>query len=193
VANADLPDEELVSLVAKADKEALSKLYEKYARIVYSLALKVLRDKELAEEVTQETFFSLWRKADSYQSSKGKVSSWLLSIVHNRAIDEVRRRTRSKEVQADHRPGYVIPALDHEELLQHVAKEEDANSVRKALQNLPPDQLHVLLQSYFNGLTQAEIADRLGIPLGTVKTRMRLGLQKLKAALLDQKKESPSS
>ena len=184
-----LPDEKLVALVAKADKEALAVLYDKYVRLVFSLAVKILQDKELAEEVTQETFLLLWRRANSYQPHRGKFSSWLLSIAHNRVIDELRRLRRSREVQGGEELRYPEPNDETLDAIEQVEREARSQTVREAIAQLSASQQQVLNLAYFQGLTQVEVAEKLSIPLGTVKTRMRLGLQKLKAALQAQNKE----
>lgn len=170
--------------VAAGDGAALGMLYDRYSTSVYSLALRILSDRQLAEELVQETFLRVWRQAASYQAMRGALAAWILGIARNLAIDELRRRGARPQVA----PG------DADERLALVESDEDDPSdqvytrirhdvVAGALDQLPGAQREVLELAYFGGLSQSEIAGRLGEPLGTVKTRMRLGLQKLKSIL----------
>ncbi|MBI2867962.1 MAG: sigma-70 family RNA polymerase sigma factor [Chloroflexi bacterium] len=180
---ADLPDETLIKLTDQGNKEALSALYDKHGGRVYCLALKLLADKESAEEVAQDTFVKVWQRASSYSQEKGQFSSWLLSVAHHRAIDELRRRRRTRtDANLPEERAALVRDPDPDPVDQ-VLSQERSNLVRDALGQLPDAQREVIALAYFKGLTQTEIAERLKTPLGTVKTRMRLALQKLKPLL----------
>jgi len=179
--NAD--DVALMRRIVEADETALGALYDRWVRSLYSLVLHLLKDPDEAEDVVEETFWQAWRKADSYEPSKGAVSTWLLTIGRRKALDRLRSRKRSKEdaisddrTFADLPSNAPDPAVDAEgaELREHV---------RAALNELPDEQREVLELGYFSGLSQSEIADATGQPLGTVKTRMRLAMQKLREPL----------
>lgn len=184
-----LADEALLSLIAVSDRQALAALYDRYGRRVFALAARMLGDSHASEEVTQDVFLSVWRRVSSYKAGKGRFTTWLFSIAHNRAIDELRRRRREKyrenPVLEDHMdlPSESVPPPE-----EVVARSEGA-MVREALGTLPSEQRGVIEMSYFGGLTQVEIAERTGQPLGTVKTRMRLALKKLRLALTERIEE----
>ena len=179
----EVSDEVLVSRVAGGEREALADLYDRYGGVAFSLAVSILGDRMSAEEVTQDAFLRVWRAASAYQPTRGAFATWLMAIVRNRAIDELRR-------------GRLPPGVEPPIPLQNPASiEETAPGVeesvlrgvrmRRALSWLPDEQRRVILLSYFLGLTHREIAERLGAPLGTIKTRMRLGLQKLRELYKD--------
>lgn len=170
--------------VAGGDSAALGALYDRYSASVYSLALRVLNDRQLAEELVQETFLRVWRQASSFDTMRGALSAWIIGIARNLAIDELRRRSVRPQAAGG----------DADETLAQLESSDDDPSdqvytrlrheaVIGALEQLPEAQRAVLELAYFSGLSQSEIAERLGDPLGTVKTRMRLGLQKLKSLL----------
>ena len=178
-----LTDLELLEHISNQDRDALATLYERFGRRVFSLAVRILSDSVSAEEVTQDVFMSVWRRGATYVSKKGKFTTWLFSIAHNRTIDELRKRrrdlSRTNDDIDDHlnlESGDVSPAD------VTVAQSEYAK-IRAAMQDLPEEQKNVVELSYFKGLTQTEIAEKTGQPLGTVKTRMRLALKKLRKAL----------
>jgi RNA polymerase sigma-70 factor (ECF subfamily) len=176
-------DEELVERLADRDERALERLYERYGRAVYSLVLKMLREPAQAEEIAQEVFLKLWRRPSSYMAGRGTFSTWLLSVAHHRAVDELRARRHETLPLADGAngtPELVDEALD---LADHAWVREQRMAVRQALATLPVSQRQAIEMAYFMGLTQREIADRLGEPLGTIKTRMRLGMHKLRGCL----------
>lgn len=178
-----LSDEDLLALVADGRPEALEAVYDRYARQAYALALRILRDREASEEVVQDTFVAVWRRAASYESSIGRPYSWLLKITRNRAIDELRRR-RSRGQRALREGGRLPDLPDLPEVAEEDGRLSELGSlVTGALKNLPPEQREVLELSYFGGFSQREITERTGIPLGTVKTRARLALKKLRKAL----------
>lgn len=177
---ASLSDEELLALIADGRPEALEAAYDRYARQVYALALRILRDREASEEVVQDTFTAVWRRAASYKASIGRPYSWMIRIARNRAIDELRRR-RSRG-QTSLRDGSRVP--EPPDVAEEDGRLSDLGAlVVGALKELPSEQREVLEMSYFGGLSQREITERTGVPLGTVKTRTRLALKKLRKAL----------
>jgi RNA polymerase sigma factor (sigma-70 family) len=177
-----LQDGQLVQLVAEKDADALEILYERYGKVAYSLARRILTDEVLAQDVVQEVFLSLWRNASRFDAARGTVATYLLSMTHHRAVDVVRReenlrrRRTSDEVlefQPDPNPGVEAEA----------EAAERRSEVRAALAQLPPAQREALALAYFGGYTQREVATLVGVPLGTVKTRMAAGMRKLEQAL----------
>jgi RNA polymerase sigma-70 factor, ECF subfamily len=182
-----LDDPALIRLIAHARTEALSALYDRYGRLVFSLALHVLGDQALAEEITQDVFFRIWEKAGTYRPEEAKVSTWLTSITRHRAIDVLRQRgvrpaldrTEWSETQL-----MLVPdgADSPEEVTERTLQQE---LVRRAVALLPVEQSRVLELAYFQGLTHSQIAALSGEPLGTVKTRIRLAMQKLREILVD--------
>ena len=180
----DLGDDQLITLVAHGEKEALEALYDRYGAAVYSMARYMLGDGQLAEEVTQEIFVKVWLKAGSYDSRRGKARTWLMSIAHHRSVDEI--RSRKRDFQATESVPHELLDLHasqrpstEEEVHRNLSREE----VIAALATLPMEQRKVIVMAYFEGYSQSEIAQRLAQPLGTVKTRTRLGMQKLRAVL----------
>ena len=169
-------DAAAVRRVAAGDAEALRELYDRYGRVVYSFAYRIVGDAGLAEECTQDVFVTLWRRADRYDPERAKVTTWLFVVARNRAIELVRARAR----RATPEPDVDVPgtAPDPAEL---VAAADTAQRVAEAMAELPETQLDVLRLSFFDGLSHAEIAELIGIPLGTVKGRMRLALERLRA------------
>lgn len=184
----DLSDEELMRRLFYRDRRALEAIFDRYGDLVYSTALRVLRDPHLAQDVSQEIFVRLWRKPQSYSAERGRFTTWLISVARNRAVDEVRSRRRRHryETASPEEQEREVPAGDANDPALSAQLAEQARLVRAALAELPPEQRQVLELAYFGGLTQQEIADRLAQPLGTVKTRIRLGMQKLRAALAPQ-------
>ena len=178
-----LADEELISLVdTKDDPQAFATLYDRHSRPAFSLAYRMMGDSQTAEDLTQEAFLKLWRAAGSYRPERASVRTWLLSIVHNKAIDQLRsqasRRRTHQKVEAAAQSFEVSEDFGH--TLANVQREQ----VREALRSLPEEQLKILELSYFSGYTHVQIAQLLGVPLGTVKGRMRLGLKKMRGFLL---------
>jgi RNA polymerase sigma-70 factor (ECF subfamily) len=177
-------DEGLLRLIARADKEALGELYDRYGGLVFSIALKSVGNRETAEEITQDVFLRIWQNAATYQSQRGKVSTWIASITRNRAIDMIRQyqiRPESQSVSWEAAPGANLPEQDRLEF--KVERSERRSQVHSALANLPGEQKQALALAYFLGYTHREIAEALDLPLGTVKTRIRLALQKLRSYL----------
>ena len=180
-----IADDQLVSRIAAGDASALEALYDRYVRQCFGLALRMVGEPGLAEEVVQEVFLKLWSRPDSYSPQKGAFVSWLLSLVHHRSVDELRKRSRTEVALDNDQPLSVIntrpdPQPDPSE---QVWVMEQQRVVRQALGELPENQRLVLELAYFGGLSQSQIAERTSQPLGTVKTRMRMGLQNLRGLL----------
>lgn len=180
-----LSDTDLIGRAADGDARALEVLYDRYSRVVFSFALRIVGDRELAEELLQEAFFRAWQQGAAFQASRGTFVTWLLSITHNLAIDEVRKLRRRPQKAESEDPTSVLEGMadsgpDVEETVWLTTLRE---TITEAMAQLPTSQREAIELAYFNGLTQREIADRLGEPLGTIKTRMRLGFQKLREAL----------
>lgn len=178
-------DDILIARVASQDRRALELLYDKYAPAVMGLAVKIVGDRNAAEEIVQEAFWRVWRRASTYSARRGKFTSWLFGITHNLAIDEVRRhsgigKSTSVELEDDSLAGLADVRTDvFEAAFQRVTGEQ----VRSALAVLPDPQRRVIELAFFEGLTHQEIADKLGEPIGTVHTRARLALNKLREKL----------
>jgi RNA polymerase sigma factor (sigma-70 family) len=184
--HAHLSDEALVALVARGDEDALAELYDRVSRIAYGLALRVLRDERHAEDAVQEAFLQVWRSAATFRAERAKASTWILTLVHRRAVDLVRREERR---QAD-------PLTDDAEAAQAPEQTEEAawlrferERVQTALKQLPDVQREALELAYYGGFSQSELADRLGVPLGTIKSRMFAGLARLRELLDDSAPE----
>lgn len=181
----EMADADLIGRAAVGDARALEVLYERYSRVVYSFALRIVADPQLAEELLQEVFFRAWQQGGAYSASRGSFVTWLLSITHNMAIDEVRKRRRRPQRADSEDPEAVLAAVP--DLGLSVEDEVWLGALRDtiagALDTLPPNQRVAIEMAYFKGLTQREIAEQLGEPLGTIKTRMRLGIQKLRDQL----------
>jgi RNA polymerase sigma-70 factor (ECF subfamily) len=167
------------------DRHAFEVIYDRYGDLVYSTALRVLRDPQLAEDISQEIFVRLWRKPERYVAERGRFLTWLISVTRNRAVDEVRARGRRQryETASPEEQERELPASEAIDPALNAQLAEGRRIVRAALAELPPEQRQVIELAFFGGLTQREIADRLAQPLGTVKTRIRLGMQKLRAHL----------
>ena len=179
-----LGDEALIERLVRRDVRALDTLYGRYSRPVFSLALKILGDREIVEEVVQEVFLRLWTRAASFDPARGKLLSWLLTITHHRAVDELRRRRSQPEVDGldEQLASAEEPASDPSETYAQI---EDKEAVQRALARLPETQRRPIEMAYYGGLTQVEISQTLNEPLGTIKTRMRLGMQKLRVLLAE--------
>lgn len=180
----DLEDGQLVTLIADGSEGALEALYERYGRTVFSMARYMLGHTQQAEEVTQEVFINVWLKAKSYDSSRGAPRTWLMSVAHHRVVDEVRSRKRLAKStdQVPHELLDLHPTTrptPEGEAQRNLARED----ILAAMADLPDEQRCVIAMAYFGGYSQSEIATQLGQPLGTVKTRTRLGMHKLRDAL----------
>jgi RNA polymerase sigma-70 factor (ECF subfamily) len=181
-----LADEELMIFVQEGDSGALEVLYDRHGGAAYSLAHRIAGDSQAAEDVTQDAFLSVWRTSAGYDAARGSVRSWLLQIVRNRAIDALRRSAaRGGRLDLDD-DGLLEAQQAPEQTDAEASRRERARQVRGALRDLPRDQVQVIGLAYFGGFTHSEIAELLGMPLGTVKGRMRLGLQKVRANLGEQ-------
>ena len=169
---------------AQGDREALARIYDRYWRRVYSLALRMLRNQRQAEEIAQDVFLTVWRRGGTYNKERGSFPTWIMSVAHNRCIDELRKvRRRARLPTFDIDDLHVEPSGDSEEVTKAVFNSLDREALLEALDRLPPAQKEVIMMAYFQGLTQSEISDELSTPLGTVKTRMRLGLHKMRGLL----------
>ena len=172
-----LADEDLISLAASGDTQALAALYDRHGRVAYSLAYRMMGERQAAEDLVQEAFLKVWRAAGSYRVERASVRTWILSIL-NRGIDMLRstasRRRTQERVEAQ------TPASQPSEAFGETWRNSQREQVREALRGLPPEQLKVLELAYFSGYTHMEIAELLDLPLGTVKGRMRLGLKKIR-------------
>jgi len=178
----DLADEDLMQLVRKGDSAAFEVVYERHATAAFSLAYRMVGSRNAAEDVVQEAFLSLWRSGARYDRARGSVRTWVLGIVHNRAIDALRRsmvhdRRRASDEGIEER----FEARERTDV--EAARNDEAREVHAALKSLPDEQCKVIELAYFGGFSQSEIADMLGTPLGTVKGRMRLGLEKMRGQL----------
>ena len=179
-------DESLMRLIVHRQENALSELYDRYGRLVYSISVNVLGEAGAAEEVTQDVFLRVWERAVTYDAEQGKVVTWLARITRNRAIDLVRfRHLRLESSSIAWEELSSTPPVDGHNVEQTIELAQQQQRIRQAIGHLPPEQREALALAYFQGLTHQEIADRLGQPLGTVKTRVRLAMQKLKSELVE--------
>jgi RNA polymerase sigma factor (sigma-70 family) len=184
--HAHLSDEALVALVARGDEGALAELYDRIGRIAYGLALRVLRDERHAEDAVQEAFLQVWRSAATFRAERAKASTWVLTLVHRRAVDLVRREERR---QADPLTDDSVLGLAAEETEEAAWLRFERERVQAALKELPDVQREALELAYYGGFSQSELADRLGVPLGTIKSRMFAGLARLRELLDDSAQE----
>jgi RNA polymerase sigma factor (sigma-70 family) len=175
---AHLSDEALVALAARADDGALAELYDRFGHVAYGLALRVVRDPALAEDAVQEAFLTIWRSAARFVPERAKASTWILTLVHRRAVDVVRREQPRRAEPIEVAPQASANATEDEAWLRlRRARVQDA------LRQLPDQQREALELAYYGGFTQSELADRLGEPLGTIKSRMFAGLARLRELL----------
>jgi RNA polymerase sigma-70 factor (ECF subfamily) len=180
-----LADEELMPLIGEKDPEAFEVFYDRHGGVAYSLAYRIVGEKAAAEDVTQEAFISIWKSGARFDRARGSVRSWMLSIVRNRAIDALRSRA-GKAPKLTFDDDAVLEQRPSEELTEDEAmRRETATEVRGALGTLPGEQSKVIELAYFGGFSQSEISRMLGVPLGTVKGRMRLGLEKIRGELAE--------
>jgi len=171
-----------MQLVAGGDARAFEVIYERHATVVFSLAYRICGVRAAAEEVAQEAFLSIWRSGGRYERTRGSVRTWLLGVVHNRAIDALRRSTVHDRLRsADEQAAERLESPERTEV--EVARRDEARSMRAVLGGLPSEQRRVVELAYFGGFTHEQIAEMLDAPLGTVKGRMRLALEKLRAGL----------
>ena len=178
-------DRELILRIGKGDQEAFRGLFGRYAPSANALALRVVRQSHLAEEIVQEAFMALWKNPDGYDQQRGSVKSWLMGMVHHRAVDLVRREEAHRRRAEQAIPEALETEPDvAEQVVDEVGAPEDRRLVRAAMDELPPDQRRVIELMYFGGRTQSQIAAELDLPLGTVKSRTLLGMRRLRGALL---------
>ena len=173
-----LADEALISLVGAGDAGAFAALYGRHCRAVYSLSYRMTGEKQAAEDLAQDAFLKVWRSAGTYQPRRGNVRTWILTVVHNRGVDRFRssaRRRRTRE-----KAEALAPGSQPSEAFSEAWANHQRDRLREALRDIPRDQREVLALVHFFGLTNAEVSERLGLPLGTVKGRARLGLRKLR-------------
>jgi RNA polymerase sigma factor (sigma-70 family) len=173
-------DEQVLEAVGRGDDDALGVLYDRFGRLAYRLAFRILRDRALAEDAVQEAFLAVWRSADAYKRERAKPSTWILTVVHRRAVDLVRREQIRRGEPLEVAPEPSVGPVDEDAVLR-----DRRAAVQAALTELPGEQRQALELAYYGGLTQSELAERLGVPLGTVKSRMFAGLGRLRELLAD--------
>lgn len=179
---ARLADEDLLTLVERGDADAFELVYDRHARVAFSLAFRLLGDRQAAEDLVQDAFLAVWRGAGGYASARGAVRTWVLSIVHNRGVDRIRTMAAGAR---------RLEALQGEAVIREAAPDAAdlgvdnamAANVRQEMDALPDEQSAVIRLAYYGGFTHQEIAEMLQLPLGTVKSRMRLGLERLRRAV----------
>ncbi len=180
-----LSDEALVALVARSSEEALAEVYDRFGRVAYGLALRIVRDRALADDAVQEGFLAVWRSAPRFVPERARASTWILTLVHRRAVDLVRRQERRRlEPLAE---GFESGAGDSTEEAAWRGFERDR--IQQALRRLPDQQREAIELAYYGGFTQSELAERLGQPLGTIKSRMFNGLGRLRELLVEPEQE----
>src|SRR5215208_5054609 len=173
-----LADEDLISLVEAADAEAFATLYDRHIRAAFSLAHRMMGERQASEDLAQDAFLKVWRGASSYRAERGSVRTWILSIVHNRGIDKLRSQASRRKTQE--RVEASAPRSQPSEAFAETWRNSQRDQVREALNTLPAEQLKIRELAYFSGYTHVEISELLELPLGTVKGRMRLGLKKIR-------------
>ena len=175
-----LSDHALLALIARGDRDAFARLYDRYGQAAYSLAVRVVRDRELAADVVQDAFLVVWNQASKFDADRGQPSSWILTVTHHRAVDIVRREHRRRADPLDEARDGADPAMPvDEQAWVGVAGEQ----VRAALRTLPDQQREVIELAYFAGYTQSELAERLALPIGTIKSRTFAAMNQLREAL----------
>ncbi|TDL30687.1 sigma-70 family RNA polymerase sigma factor [Jeotgalibacillus sp. S-D1] len=176
-------DIELYKRLVQQDKMALETLYNRYEKLIYSFSYRMTKDPKLAEEVVQEVFMKLWKTHAVYSEEKGKFSSWLLTMTRNMALDLIRKQSKRPTVEYEERDSLQEASETPEVMLE---EKEQTRLVRRAVTKLKKDQQHIIELFYFQGLTHEKIADRTGLPLGTVKGRIRLALKHLKTHIHEE-------
>lgn len=177
-------DEDLLLRVGAGDDRAFRELFARYANVAHALAFRLVRQAQVSEEIVQEAFLSVWRSPERYDRTRGSVRAWLMGTVHHRAVDAVRReqaqRRRADQAAA---MGQGVAEDLTDEVLSAIDLPRERHLVRRALAELPDEQRDVIQQMYFEGMSQSQIAERTGLPLGTVKSRTLLGMRRLRAHL----------
>lgn len=180
---ADIPDEELLARTVAQDVDAFEALYDRHAGTIYSLVLRIVREPEIAEELLQETFWQVWRKAEQYNGG-GAVGAWLCRIGRNKSLDHLRRvKARPQSDGSEPEALERIAAPEHQQVEAEVSRSWDRRHLQNALAAIPDEQRRCLELAYFDGKSQREIAEEMGTPIGTIKTRVRIGLEKLERSL----------
>ena len=179
-----LSDEEILDGIALGDEESVGLLYDRYGRAAYSLAYRILNDVHAAEDVVQEAFLNVWRMAGSFNASRGSARSWLLSVVHHKAIDIIRKNRARIPTIPDR--DYMHPVTQADEVWRNVVNNLDRETIQKALTQLSGEQREAIEMAYFSGYTHKQISELQGVPLGTAKGRIRNGMQKLRSHLMGQ-------
>ncbi|HVC81132.1 MAG TPA: sigma-70 family RNA polymerase sigma factor [Chloroflexota bacterium] len=178
-----MSDEDLVARLRERDANAFTALYDRYSRMSFGLAYRMLSDPAAAEDVVQEAFLSVWRQADTFRPERSAARTWILSIVHHRAVDRLRRGTTTQEV-SDAGLDYTPDRADESVNVEHEVRAlMEANEIHRVLGLLPLEQRRAIEMAYFGGLSHTEIAGKLSVPVGTVKGRLRIGLQKMRTLL----------
>jgi RNA polymerase sigma-70 factor (ECF subfamily) len=185
-----LDDEELMERILHRDLQAFRVLYERYGSLVYSTCLRIVRDAQIAEDMVQEIFLRIWRRPESYLPQRGRFVTWLTSVTRNRAVDEIRSRNRRfrHETASPEEQEREVPSAERMDPALTAELKDQRRLILAALERIPREQREVIELAYFGGFTQQEISERLSQPLGTVKTRIRLGMQKLRSALTPELK-----
>jgi RNA polymerase sigma factor (sigma-70 family) len=179
-------DRDLLRRIGRADEEAFRELFRRYSPTAMALARRVVRQPFIAEEIVQEAFLAAWRNAEGYNEGRGSVRSWLMTMVHHRAVDAVRREESQRRRAEDARAGDVIAVEDPADaVVAQLGLPEERRAVRAALGDLPAEQRQVIELMYFDGLSQSKVSERLGLPLGTVKSRTLLGMRRLRSSLIE--------
>ena len=173
-----LADEDLISLTGGGDTQAFAALYDRHSKVAYSLAYRMMGERQAAEDLVQEAFLKVWRAAGTYRAERGSVRTWVLSIVHHRGVDQIRSSARRRQI--GDRVEATASTSEPNEAFAETWRNTQRDQIREALKALPPEQLKVLELAYFSGYTHAEIAELLDLPLGTVKGRVRLGMKKIR-------------
>lgn len=177
-------DRDLMLRMCGGDEDAFRRLFAKYAPAAKGLAMRIVRQSHLAEEIVQEAFMSVWRDPQSYEDDRGSVRSWLMGTVHHRAVDLVRREEAHRRRAEASIPGAIEEQADHaEDVVETLGRPQERRLVRAAMAELPDEQREVLTMMYFDGMTQTQIAERTGVPLGTVKSRTVMGMRRMRGAL----------
>ncbi len=182
---AHLSDEALVALVARNDETALAELYDRVGRVAYGLAFRVLRDDRLAEDAVQEAFLGVWRTAAGFQAERAKASTWILTLVHRRAVDLVRREERRRAEPLDDSHDFATTESAEDAAWLGFERER----VQEGLRQLPHMQREAIELAYYGGFSQSELSEKLGVPLGTIKSRMFAGLTRLRELLQEGTEE----
>jgi RNA polymerase sigma-70 factor (ECF subfamily) len=178
----ELADEDLMQLIQRGEARAFEVIYDRHSSVAFSLAYRMCGSRAAAEDVVQEAFLAMWRSGARYDRTRGSVRTWALGIVHNRAIDSLRRSTvHDRRRASDEGIEERFEAAERTEV--EAARRDEARSVRDVIEELPEEQGRVIQLAYYGGFTHTEIAEMLGAPIGTIKGRMRLGLEKMRARL----------